>query len=300
MKNILSFLFIFSFISPVKSSPDWGCKKDIVKVLTLNTWMIPVLRKKAKARTYIIAENIKKFDLVNLQEMFAQKLRKHLVGNVDEAFVNRYQTTPFYFLNSGLFTLSKLEIIETDFLTFTNCGGIQCASLKGVLYLRVKTEHGFEIDLFSTHLQAYQKDEWVRDFQMLEARYFIDQKSSSERTAIFVGDFNIIAGIPEHEKLKNTLFDFRDVWVELKDKEPGYTWNPNINVYAKPDHEESSIDQRIDYIFVRNPNAQKIKILDVNLEFTQPMVSSYSGEKLFASDHFGLSSEIEISENCYP
>lgn len=290
------FIVMFSTVPAVGA----GKKEIILKVLTLNTWMIPGQRKMAAARAQAIGRQIGKYDLVALQETFTAGMRKTIATTtkrLGNKFFNRYQRSPIGKLNSGKFTLSKLPIVHSVFKQFQNCSGIQCMAGKGILYIQAQLPSGDLIDVFNTHLQANERDMLTRRWQLVELSMFIEKINNGERPAIFMGDFNVIAQISEYQNLVDALPEFMDVWNSTYPHSPGYTWNPEVNNWAYYTHEESFIKQRLDYIFIRNGKKLKWKIADTKIAMNQKIPwDSPDGRRnyIFASDHFGVEATLEL------
>lgn len=285
-------LQLFSFTKPVRA------EISTLNILTLNTWMIPLQRKMAKARAEAIGKNLTKYDLAFFQEAFSAGIRKTIATNAKQSeFFNRYQVSSAFQLNSGKFTLGRLKITKTGFKPFTRCGGLQCLAGKGVLYVQFMLANGKLIDTFNTHLQAYEKDVKIRQHQLKEAITYVNKINNGSLPALFVGDFNVIASTSEYSSLTNKLFGFRDVWPEVNAGDPGFTWNPSVNYWAKYDYDESTLLQRLDYIFVRDGKESFWHVNSAALAFNEEV--SWKGvyimpRKTYASDHFGVEAELEL------
>ena len=267
---------------------------DSIRMMTLNTWMIPFLRKDASVRAKIIGQEINNYDLVVLQEAFSAKLRKKIVSATDGNFEDSYVPDLPPQINSGLFAFSKFKIINKNFMPFKNCGGVQCASRKGVQHLRLKLPSGQLLDVFNTHLQAFEKDASIRALQLQQASEFIAKINQNDLPAIFAGDFNIISEIAEYSIISGVLLGFSDVWASVNPGDPGYTWDPFTNFYAKEDHDESTLVQRIDYILVRNGKETEWRINRAHLALNSPMPYKKLINETFASDHFAVTTELEL------
>lgn len=293
-----SLLFIVLFTLIINSNSYSSEQSSEIKIVTLNTWMIPFQRKMAKARAEIIGTEVKNHDIAFFQEAFTKGIRRTIATFAQQSqYFNRYQVNSSFHLNSGKFTLGKYKITQTDFQRFTRCGGIQCFAAKGILYVQFELPNGDLIDTFNTHLQAYQKDSKVRETQLEDAIAFINRKNTDGRPALFVGDFNIIAETAEYSIIQNKLYDFRDAWAEKRPGEPGYTWDPNSNYWAKYDYDETVQTQRLDYIFLRDGDELHWNIKDINIAFNKEL--PWSGvyktpRKTFASDHFGLAATLVL------
>ncbi len=294
MRLLIFTLILATLNTPAFSKPD----KQEIKVLTLNTWMIPVLRKMAKARAEAIGRELGNYDISLMQEAFTRGVRKTMATLARRSdLTNRYQKRSAFRINSGMFSFTRYEIVKTDFLRYFNCGGFQCLSAKGVLYIQVRLPNGQLLDLFNTHTQAYQKDKRVRFRQLKRAIKFVNKKNDGTVPAIFAGDFNVIGETAEYEELVQMLPEFRDVWKVSRPNDPGFTWNPAINNWAEYDHKEDQLLQRLDYIFIRDGKNTKISVKDASLAFNLEKIwyGVYVDPRhIFVSDHFGVETTLVL------
>ncbi len=75
--------------------------------------------------------------------------------------------------------------------------------------------------------------------------------------------------------------------------DPGYSWNPKTNPYAKPDPEEDFVEQRVDYLFVRDGEHLTWKVLEAKLELTAPKKLGF-GQYYYGSDHFAVGATFKL------
>ena len=288
MKILLLLVFLFPVVGKTSSTVEE------LRVLTLNTWMIPVKRKKAKIRSRLIGKSIQPYDIALLQEVFTKNVRKLIVEAAKPAgFDNRFQEREPFRVNAGVQSFSKHKILKSAFMSFSHCGGGQCLSKRGVLYIQVELASGQLLDVFNTHLQAFEKDADIRKKQLAKTMKFINQHNDIETPAIFAGDFNIIGETQEYDELRDTLVGYEDAWKEVKADKPGFTWNPSINTWASFDYDESRLLQRLDYIFVKSTSEAQITVKDINLTANKKV--NYKGKAYFLSDHFGVEATLEIN-----
>lgn len=296
--KIIALLFVLVF-SPLKSIANINMESQQIRLLTYNTWMIPFLRKMPKARAEAIGRELGKYDVALMQEAFTAGVRKTMATLARQNdLVNRYQARPVFRINSGMFSFTRFEITKTDFLRFYNCGGAQCLSGKGVLYMQIKLPNGQLLDLFNTHLQAFEKDRKIRKRQMKWAMKFINKKNDGTVPVIFAGDFNVIGETSEYQELLQWLGgNFIDAWTEIHPNDPGFTWDPSVNYWAEYDYDESQLLQRLDYIFYRNGTSAIIKIKDSSLAFNAEKMwygAFKSPNFIFGSDHFGVETTFTV------
>lgn len=290
--KILNKTHLFLLLSVVIFSLNVKADSISFNVLTLNTWMIPIQGKLPNERAKLIGENISDFDLVFLQEAFTRKGRKIIKKNASQKFTGQYIYQTGNILGSGLYNLSKFKVLKKKFMPFFNCRSIQCAASKGVLYTQVKLPNGFIVDTFNTHLQAYQKDARIRVKQLKQTMKFINSVNNGTHPILFVGDFNIVASTNEYSVLNNYLIGYTDTWLDFRASDAGFTWNPDINNWAKYDENESVQKQRIDYILVKDGKNLKWNVIGTEVIFNHSY-RSQSGP-MFVSDHFGVSSSLEL------
>lgn len=285
---------LFSSLSMGASNKTSG-QSYRLKAISYNTWMIPFLRKDPKQRANIIGVGIKSqnYGMVFMQEMFSSRYRKIVRKHFNDGHGFLGFRLPAI-INSGLTTLSRYPVVKTGFLRFRACGGWQCLSRKGVQYTRIEIAPGVEVDAYNTHLQPYQNSFMLRRVQLAEMRAFMERTSSENRPTILAGDFNIIGESGEYAHLKSSFYDFVDVWASVKPGEPGYTWDPGVNRYAKPDYGEQFVNQRLDYLFVRDAKGWKWDVESVGLDFTSPF--PFRGKEYFGSDHFAVGAYLRLSE----
>jgi sphingomyelin phosphodiesterase 2 len=173
-----------------------------LRVLSFNTWGVPLFSRDRAARMRAIGRAIGQMDVdvVGLQEVFYAKDRKLLV----EAATRAGLTYSHYFhsglMGSGLLTLSRFPIVETSFLRFRLNGRpqdfvrVDYYAGKGVGRVRVQTPGG-PVDVYNAHLIApyleFGPDRFAahRVAQAVEmGRYIADR--SSNVPSVLVGDMN--------------------------------------------------------------------------------------------------------------
>jgi endonuclease/exonuclease/phosphatase family metal-dependent hydrolase len=111
-------------------------------------------------------------------------------------------------IDSGLLIISKLKIVEHEFLQFDTVGvGADILANKGCLYAKIdlKKIGGNYLHLYTMHTQAsyldHELDLWIESYkarycQFVEARNFINShikngKHSEQDISILCGDFNV-------------------------------------------------------------------------------------------------------------
>jgi len=187
------------------------------------------------ARLKLFKEHLKKYDIINFQEMFGtfSNRRKKLINTAHKKgllFANygpKPRVLSTFVIDSGLLSLSKYKIVRQDFMYFTDKNGVDGFAQKGLLYSKIELPGGKHLHLFNTHLQATyatnydlpNKSNYVaRLNQITKLREMIYSMISKhnpafelykpfEEVILFGGDFNVNAnstgGFPTDLKLKS-------------------------------------------------------------------------------------------------
>ncbi|MGE0616369.1 MAG: sphingomyelin phosphodiesterase [Bacteriovoracia bacterium] len=279
-----------------------GADAAQLSILTYNVFGLPApvggKAAKAKWRFAEIAARLGDYDVVALQEAW-DKPTADLIKKSD---LPHHATGPKpqqLFGGNGLITLSRYPIVKKGFREFRDCTGFDCFAKKGVLWTRLNLGAGRALDVYNTHLNAWDKgiggDEGmrVRMSQIMELGMFIWQNSSGV-PFVLMGDMNAEADSPEYERIR-ALTHGVDVYRVANgasgDPEiahgPTYvagenSWIPDfMKAFVKP--------QRIDYIWVSG--ARDLKVREARRNY---MLVDHDGERVNLSDHFGVETEIDI------
>lgn len=259
-------------LRPVEPPADPGA---LLEILTYNCWGLPgFLGTDKKLRMRQIASAIRPYQIVALQETFT----KHAEIIEQESgfpYWHRHNNKGLIKIGSGLFTLSRLPILETDFREFTQTAGWDSLSHKGVLFTRLLIPGQGEVDVYNTHYQAEDKEHLVR---MDDNRVLAELVRHHDRgnPTIIMGDFNMEPTFPEYGDLLRRL-PLVDAYARQHQGDPGYSWDPaNSRV---PDKDPP---QRLDYIFLLKQPGVEVEGGGVELVMTSPQQGGH------LSDHFGL------------
>lgn len=255
-----------------------------LKILTLNIWGIAYTpHQKLRARS--IAAHLAESDytLVALQEVWLPADRELLARTMPYAYYYASQR-----VGSGLLTLSRYPIIETQFLQFQMRGRADRAwrgdyiAGKGIGLVRIATPDG-EIDFYNTHpLAQYQPDESDeyrahRRTQHYELVQFINAHSS-HNPAVVCGDFNMRPDQPNHEMVR-IVAELEDCFATVHPDAPGTTF-----ASTNPYHPDQP-DQRIDYIFTRPGADTAFETVHAEVTLTD---MPYTAKRIAYSDHAGV------------
>lgn len=269
-------------------------------VLTQNTYMVPIQSKLKNKRSKIIGTGMRQYDVAFLQEAFGNKVKDSIAQCAGGCFSFRYAPLKDTVVDSGQVTFGKFRICKCDFKPYSTCRGGQCLSGRGILYVQFQLPNGMVLDTFNVHLQAIEKDDYIRRVQLTDLMTFVCSKNNGDIPVMIAGDFNVIAENCEYRYLRNRLCGFRDVWYEARPHDPGYTWNPTVNTWGSDsNYNESRLCQRLDYVFVRDGRTAAWSISDAQLAFTHknPSDSDRRGipECIHAADHFGVQVQLALT-----
>jgi endonuclease/exonuclease/phosphatase family metal-dependent hydrolase len=174
---------------------------------------------------------------------------------------------------------------------------------RGVLSARIDSPDFGSFWVHATHL-SYRQHEGDKREEQVQAVHDAVTAHDGDSPQIIMGDFNAVPHADEIRwlcgltTLGGRRVFYQDAWDILHAGQPGYTWartNPYIERlgFLRP-------DRRIDYIFVTPPRRDgRGAIHSARLIFDEPMVMP-SGERLFASDHFGVVAEVQMVGNPAP
>lgn len=195
-------------------------------------------------------------------------------------------------LKFGNALLSRFPILEERVFVLP---GLESGESRSLLYARLDTPLG-ELPIFVTHLNWKLHHGSIR---LRQVRFIAERVAelapvrSRSLPPVLMGDFNADPDADEIRFLRGlavvdeeSVF-FADAWAYGADGRAGATFDRS-NDYARVAREPS---RRIDYIFVRGPDAQlRGEPMKTELAFATPEVGA-SGS-VWPSDHFGLVSEV--------
>ncbi len=266
-----------------------------LRVLTLNIWH---REGPWEARRELIRRGIAALDpdIVGLQEVLElsmgghkQSLGEQIAAETPYQYLFGRAMTMGPGLEFGNALLSKHPIVRSELLELP---GHETRETRSVLHAVIATPAA-EVPVFVTHLNWKLHQGSTRIQQIKRLVSFVEEKAPLGKTfpPIVMGDFN---AEPESDEIRfmrgfatlegKSVF-FADAWAYGGDGGPGFTFDRR-NPYAARSHEPP---RRIDYIFVRGPDAQwRGEPLHTRVVMDQP-----EGD-VWPSDHFGLYSEISL------
>jgi hypothetical protein len=204
-----------------------------VKILSYNIFMRPpgvssdkLGDLKNERLHQIITDVLPHYDIICFQEVFTylncrkEKLVEaaNQAGFAYEAFPPSHPFWSWYFINSGLLSISRHKIEISDFCNFSHGSGIDGLAYKGIQYMRILVDGKHPMNLFNLHMQAHydkldKKNIRSRLNQIFETRsaiekmlrkhtgYFNLENSNNFLEPIYlIGDFNVCANLHLFEK----------------------------------------------------------------------------------------------------
>lgn len=252
-----------------------------LKLLTFNTFGKPgLLGKDEKRRMRLIGPAISGYDVVGLQETFTR--HSATMGKLSGfAHQQWFDNGSLLKLGSGLYTVSRYRILESDFARFEKAKTWDWFANKGVAFTRLDVPGVGPVDVYNTHYQAVAKYGEIREHDNSVLEALVNRHDAGHPTFL-MGDFNMKPDSPEFNDLMRRLSP-RDGFREANPDEPGYTSEPG-NLYKKDD----GAPKRIDYIFAL-PNA------NWDIRFDRAAVAMrelVDGVQL--SDHWGVEAQVTI------
>lgn len=264
-----------------------------LRIITYNVQFLPEPvswkneRPQPEYRTRRIAEELRNFDVVGLQELFHETYRNQLIEHTRTAWngiLHRVLSPhpPGFHTSGGCVLLTRRPLLTSGSMVFANFSkpeefGLRADghAAKGAIHARIarsSTELDNFIDVFVTHLEA--RADVLRPLQYGELAEFIQKKADPTRPMLVLGDFNTY-GMPEYQQDPNSQYSqllgalnavrpdggVIDLWPHLNGPAHGGT----------TEQESAELGKRIDYIFLGNPNrsAVRLKPLRIHVELYQ-------------------------------
>jgi len=161
--------------------------KVVIKVASFNVHALPTID--AKDRMKAIAEYIKDYDIIGIQEAWTEKSRELIAEHFPyKAYGNKSRSGLKF--GDGLMILSKHPILAAYNTTYEGeAGAEKWWAKKGAMVASIKI-NGFLLNFYTTHLQAQKgkKQSRIRKSQLAQFLMFIGHLDIPK---IVTGDFNI-------------------------------------------------------------------------------------------------------------
>jgi sphingomyelin phosphodiesterase 2 len=268
-----------------------------LRLLTLNVWGLgrPLSHHDDERMAWIAGELPRLApDVAAFQEVWTGESREVLLRGVRAAGLPHVWHRPQTRQGSGLLLASRLPLANVRFTPFT-LGGLPQRLLhgdwwggKGVVTAEIATPAG-PVTLLDTHLQAQYTREPVDEYRGHRVAQLIDIATAlhgDDRPVVAGGDFNLREGDGQHEILTG-LSGLRDAAVVADRRQPT-ALRSNAYRRSNPD----ALEERIDYVFVRDGRAARVRIAGLERVCDQDL--DFGGEPAAPSDHAGLLAELEI------
>jgi endonuclease/exonuclease/phosphatase family metal-dependent hydrolase len=193
----------------------------------------------------------------------------------------------------GLGIVSRFPIGAQE---FSHLPGSTEAEGRGILSARLDGEAG-GMWVHSTHLAYREHEGLMREAQV----QFVDEVLANHDNGnlrVALGDFN---AVPESDEIRfltgqHTLggrrVAYQDAWVAVNQDRPGYTWS-RANDYTERMHWLRR-DRRLDYIFVSPVRRDRRAVVHGAAVVLDAPETGSGGKRLFVSDHFGVTADIQI------
>jgi endonuclease/exonuclease/phosphatase family metal-dependent hydrolase len=194
----------------------------------------------------------------------------------------------------GLAILSRFPIGAHESRTLPHS-----TETEGRIVLSARIDSGFgEVWVHSAHL-SYRENEGVKREAQVQVIDEVVTSHANDNPQIVMGDFN---AVPESDEIRwltglttiggRRVF-YQDAWRVVHDELPGYTWT-RANTFTEAMFWLRR-DRRLDYVFVTPVRRDRRgTVQSARVTFDEPYVQP-SGERLFASDHFGVVVEVQMA-----
>jgi endonuclease/exonuclease/phosphatase family metal-dependent hydrolase len=270
------------------AAPSWAeTAPEELTVVSYNVQFLPGMasamnkRGNNPYRLERIAQEMSKFDIIGLQEIFEEGPRNAVFEGLKEAWDGTaymmHSPKPFDRYTGGCAIISRYPIIETNAILYDDYShpkdyGFRADGFaaKGCIHARIAFDEGKPdefVDVFATHLEA-RADE-LRPKQYAQMAGFIKEKSSPKHPILVLGDFNT-RGMPEYREDPKSQYNqlmaewkkarpdggIRDIWLEVRGDDWGGT----------TEQESTETGKRIDYIFLGNPEEAALQLVPKAME----------------------------------
>lgn len=195
--------------------------------------------------------------------------------------------------HEGLALLSRFPIGAHDFRPLPH--SVQTEG-RLVLSGRIDSEFG-EIWAHTTHL-SYREGEGLKREAQVQAVDEVVTAHAGDNPQVVMGDFNTV---PESDEIRwltglctlgGRRVAYQDAWAVAGPGGPGATW-ARQNPYTEAMFWLRR-DRRLDYIFVTPVRRDRRgTVVGASRVFDEPEASP-SGERLYASDHFGVMADVQF------
>ncbi len=275
------------YLSP--GSRDAAFVETTIRVVTWNLWW---RFGPWQARQPVILQTLKNLDadVMCLQELWGDG-GKNQAAEIAEALGLYYSYEPVLAIDGvdwGMGILSKWPLARSDAFVLPSVPSTDHSRDCKAMWARLSGPRG-DIDVLNTHLSWRPEESAIRQAQMAAIAGYIKTTHQGPVPPILCGDYNAIPSADEIRMMTGETtvavdgLYFFDAWSASGQTEPGFTWDRANSLT----HKALQPNRRLDYIFVGEPATDGAgHILATELFATTPT------DGLFASDHFGLSTQL--------
>jgi endonuclease/exonuclease/phosphatase family metal-dependent hydrolase len=285
-----------------------------LRILSMNLWCSHFLGGSNRAaRLQLLVQHLDEehYDLLCFQELFTFGLgptrlhaecqwlgqQLHKRGYAYSTVVPVAASSPWVGQDAGLAAFSRLPLEDVEVVRFSNCRAL---SQKGVLRLRVTTEHG-PVDVHATHLEH--SDQTKQATQVAEITDGIPRPGCTAGRTLVLGDMNICAS-----RFRGPMYDLLSGAMGNKglatNLSAGLAWTCDLSMARAPlshplhllsEYPATSGSQTpefgctIDHCWMA-PELAK----NAHCSVVQLVGSNSEGGEFTASDHLGMVFEIEL------
>ncbi|UTZ40914.1 sphingomyelin phosphodiesterase [Vibrio campbellii] len=264
-----------------------------LKLVTYNIWALPAVASHIGDRYELIPEYVKGYDVVALQEVFADG-REAFLRELAKEYP--YQTKMldkdgFNIHDGGVTIVSRYPIVNQAQFVFPDCSSTDCFADKGINYAEI-IKGGQAYHVFATHAASSDTDiaREHRQRQFKQMRAMAKSLNIPENeTVVYSGDFNV-------NKLKFPG-DYQQMIANLSAVEPEYsgytasTFDPRINNFAGKALSGGDNVEYLDYVMVSSEYGAKSfndNRVDVPRSTAASLWKHYN-----LSDHFPVSTVLK-------
>lgn len=285
-----------------------------LRAISYNVQFLPAIaavankRKEPQYRAQQLGEKLAAYDIVGLNEVFADAPREVILAGLRQAWGDEFDVVVSPKpddgrFNGGLALATRLPILERNTMIYSVASSPREYGLaadgfasKGVVHARIarsQENHDDFVDVFITHMEARVAE--IREQQYPEMAAFVKEHADGTRPVLLMGDFNTRGNIeylndPEavYHRLFKTLADgvpemeLIDTWPAVHPGEEGGT----------SEQENPERGRRIDYIFMANPQTTGRSLIPVDVR-----VNHFLDERVGAlSDHSAVEGDFRWGE----
>lgn len=263
-----------------KASPSKGVKLNQLSILTFNVLRYSTANGEKRISHIFDILRESQADIIGLNDV-SYEFYKSLLS---EDWMKDYYITSTQLSNDKLFLGSLLitriphqQVLEYKLPTRSN---------KTIRVSKIDVNNK-PLNFVHIHLDESKLDVKLRIRQMTEIEKIVNKLEGD--TFIF-GDFYF------GDKSKEAKFindNWKDAWIEINPKDPGYTYDPNSNSLLRFINTKA-LPSRRDRIMFKSKK-DNISVNDAELLGTKKLKSKYKNVNLWPSDHYAVRASFSLS-----